>query len=936
MLVEIFLKILNLSLGAIPLMLVLLLLRAALKKRLPRKVFYIAWALVFIRLVVPFSPASEASIFNFLPHGSVIEREAGTAVVFVENNGETVNFPVLSREDENPLVDLPSESSAAGESPRPAVVKSPVDRNLIFGAVWGFGAVALLLFGIGGYFAVLSKLKFESVPYVNNVLLSEMFKTPVVCGLIKPKIVLPLTLDTGDEAKLASVLSHECTHIRRGDNFWRLLAAFTLYIHWFNPLVWVCYCAFIRDMEVSCDEAVLAAAKYDIRSEYAESLISLANGGTSPLYGGALAFGESGIKERVERIMNFKKAKLLIIIICFAAIAALAAIFLTNPAIPPEEPKEGLYRVVTVNAQRVDYSEEFGLDINATFINDGENTLWIAPDTSLWYFDEFGTKEWVELDVGFQNSGTVMVGPGEEVVFCDGISPSSFKSEPPTATCRIRKEVFFDQELRESAGYADCVFDLVVIEIAVGAEETNPQPGSDEPPASENTQSNGSGESQSVPADTAEKYLIPSNASVIANLFCNSDKTYVTSKNQSELREILKYENFIDFGSSGALADDLGERFDEVDTAEFARLDDGKKYTLRIYENGFVLEGSAVDEEDKGKAFIVDDANWNNFRKTILAEYINTENYAPYWLGLINEKNVNAISVGRIISQQKYSPEDDCFSQLVSRLRKIAVFAPPERFDGNELAFPSASEEYVHFSISFNTGTLYSVIIAGDKISMVSSDMSYGLTYTLIDPSGSYDEFRDYLDEGGSDNPLTGKPVIYLYPEKTTDVSVKLDFDGKLTYTYPAYGGGWNVTAEPDGTLINKADGSTHYYLFWEGVANFDWSHESGFVVKGSETEAFLLKTLAEMGLTPREYNDFITYWVPKMQNNKYNLISFSGEEYAEGAKLTVSPAPESVLRVHMVWMALDEPIEIPAQSFEPFERTGFTLVEWGGTEVFK
>ena len=239
MLVEIFLKILNLSLGAIPLMLVLLLLRAALKKRLPRKVFYIAWALVFIRLVIPFSPASEASIFNFLPHGSVIEREAGTAVVFVENNGETVSFPVLAREDENPSVDLPSGSSSEGESPRPAVVKSPVDRNLIFGAVWGFGAVALLLFGIGGYFAVLSKLKFESVPYVKNVLLSEMFKTPVVCGLIKPKIVLPLTLDTGDEAKLASVLSHECTHIRRGDNFWRLLAAFTLYIHWFNPFVWV-------------------------------------------------------------------------------------------------------------------------------------------------------------------------------------------------------------------------------------------------------------------------------------------------------------------------------------------------------------------------------------------------------------------------------------------------------------------------------------------------------------------------------------------------------------------------------------------------------------------------------------------------------------------------------------------------------------------------
>lgn len=240
-------------------------------------------------------------------------------------------------------------------------------------------------------------------------------------------------------------------------------------------------------MEVSCDESVLSGAKSDIRGEYAESLLALSAGEAGPLYGGALAFGESGIKERVERIMNFKKAKLLIIVICFAAIAALAAVFLTNPAIPPEEPKEGLYRVVAVNAQRVDYSEEFGLDINATFVNDGEDTLWIAPEASFWYFDELGAKEWVELDVGFQNSGTVMVGPGEAVVFCDGISPTSFKSEPPAATCRIRKEVFFDQELSESAGYADCVFDLAVIEIAVGPEETNPQPGSDDAPGNVGT-----------------------------------------------------------------------------------------------------------------------------------------------------------------------------------------------------------------------------------------------------------------------------------------------------------------------------------------------------------------------------------------------------------------------------------------------------------------
>ena len=89
------------------------------------------------------------------------------------------------------------------------------------------------------------------------------------------------------------------------------------------------------------------------------------------------------------------------------------------------------------------------------------------------------------------------------------------------------------------------------------------------------------------------------------------------------------------------------------------------------------------------------------------------------------------------------------------------------------------------------------------------------------------------------------------------------------------------------------------------------------------------------MGLTPREYNDFITYWVPKMQGNKYNLISFSGAEYYEIAKLTVDPKPDSVIRIHMMWKALDEPVEIEPQVLPTYERKGFTLVEWGGTELY-
>ena len=177
------------------------------------------------------------------------------------------------------------------------------------------------------------------------------------------------------------------------------------------------------------------------------------------------------------------------------------------------------------------------------------------------------------------------------------------------------------------------------------------------------------------------------------------------------------------------------------------------------------------------------------------------------------------------------------------------------------------------------------------------------------------------------------KPVIYLYPETETRVTVKLDLSGELTCTYPAYDGGWVVTAAPDGTLTDE-HGRTYNYLYWEGeVANgFDFS--KGFCVAGSDTAAFLEDALDRLGLTRREANEFLVYWLPRMQDNPYNLIAFQQEAYTQSAKLTVSPQPDSVLRVFMAWKPLARPVDIPAQTLPGFERRGFTLVEWGGAEV--
>ncbi len=178
------------------------------------------------------------------------------------------------------------------------------------------------------------------------------------------------------------------------------------------------------------------------------------------------------------------------------------------------------------------------------------------------------------------------------------------------------------------------------------------------------------------------------------------------------------------------------------------------------------------------------------------------------------------------------------------------------------------------------------------------------------------------------------KPVIYLYPEAKTEVRVTLDYDGKLTATYPEYKEGWDVVAYPDGKLVNKADAQEYSYLFWEGTNTTEYDFTKGFVVAGEDTAEFLQKTLSQIGLLPHEYNEFIVYWLPMMQENKYNLISFQGTNYTDSAKLVVNPGPDSTLRVFMAYKALDEPIDIEPQTFKPFERKGFTLVEWGGCEV--
>lgn len=179
----------------------------------------------------------------------------------------------------------------------------------------------------------------------------------------------------------------------------------------------------------------------------------------------------------------------------------------------------------------------------------------------------------------------------------------------------------------------------------------------------------------------------------------------------------------------------------------------------------------------------------------------------------------------------------------------------------------------------------------------------------------------------------TAKPVIYLYPTEEQQIQVKLDYKGEFTCTYPEYKNGWEVIAQPNGDIINVDDNKEYSYLYWEGNSKVNWDFSKGFVVKGEDTREFLQEKLDYMGLTPKEYNEFIVYWLPILQENKYNLIHFAGEEYDDYAKLEITPQPDSMLRVMMVYKPLSKPIEVEEQKLKGFEREGFTVVEWGGTE---
>ena len=179
------------------------------------------------------------------------------------------------------------------------------------------------------------------------------------------------------------------------------------------------------------------------------------------------------------------------------------------------------------------------------------------------------------------------------------------------------------------------------------------------------------------------------------------------------------------------------------------------------------------------------------------------------------------------------------------------------------------------------------------------------------------------------------KPIIYIYPEKDIDVSIKVNHPEKFTVTYPKYNDVWEVKALKDGTLIDK-NNKQYYALYWEGESKgYNTIKEDGFVIKGEDTVTFLEEKLSLLGLNYKESDEFIMYWLPKLEKNKYNYIRFQTmEEIDNDMSLDINPQPDTLIRIRMEYKPLDKKIEVKEQSLTKQERNGYTVVEWGGTEI--
>lgn len=306
---EAFLTVLSMSFSASWLIIAILALRFLLR-RMPKSGNVLLWGLAALRLLLPVTIESR---FSLIP------------AEFLRSD-----VPVMDHIEfalPNDLLSIYPDIHG-GSSPELAQLS-------VFCVIWMIGILGFTLFFVISYFRFARRLD-TAVLLREDIYQSDLIDTSVVIGILRPKICVPFKVS---DSNLNHMIAHERSHIRRRDHLWKLVAYIALMIHWFNPLVWIAYCIFGRDVELACDEAVIRDLSWNDRADYAQTLVTYSTRRRTPnLY--PLYFGEIGVKARVKSVMNFKRFMLRHYALLSAVCLLLCCCFLTNPAKASEVPAQ--------------------------------------------------------------------------------------------------------------------------------------------------------------------------------------------------------------------------------------------------------------------------------------------------------------------------------------------------------------------------------------------------------------------------------------------------------------------------------------------------------------------------------------------------------------------------------------------------------------------
>lgn len=310
---NVFLKLVNMSIAAGWLVAVVLILRLLLKKS-PKSMHCLLWALVGIRLIMPFSMES---IFSLIPSTQTIQTSSYQGRPYIQSGV--------------PVVDKPVNEYLAGHYYEGVTVPADNFSKIVtyVAVVWMVGMMLILAYGMISYVRLRRRVavSMPSPESGSNIYYCDNIDTPFILGIWKPRIYLPSGM--GKE-QMKYVLLHENAHLRRKDHWWKLLGFVLHSVYWFHPLMWAAYLLLCRDIELACDEKAIRDMDNHDRKEYSEALLTCSVKG-GRLVACPLAFGEVGVKDRIKSVLNYKKPAFWVIAVAAIACIVVALCFLTNP-----------------------------------------------------------------------------------------------------------------------------------------------------------------------------------------------------------------------------------------------------------------------------------------------------------------------------------------------------------------------------------------------------------------------------------------------------------------------------------------------------------------------------------------------------------------------------------------------------------------------------